>query len=139
MAPPLNLPEKSATTAAPTIAGLKGHPTNQPVSWYLHYLQRQKTQSSVCLASGKVDTALVRRHHVFDVDESIFATTLLKQGQGVADQLAQAVILLLPIVNAVAQVLVPAGMRPSSGVSRTGCGANYTLLQKSFLDGLLLC
>jgi hypothetical protein len=47
-------------------------------------------------------------HHVLDVDERVLASPLLQQRQCVADELAQAVILLLRIVNAVTQVLVPA-------------------------------
>lgn len=51
---------------------------------------------------------LAATHHVLYVDECIIATTLLKQCKGVADQLSQAVVLLLTVVNAIANVLVAA-------------------------------
>jgi hypothetical protein len=47
-------------------------------------------------------------YHVFDVDESILSTPLFKQGQGITDELPQTVVLLLPIVDAITQIFVPA-------------------------------
>lgn len=60
-------------------------------------------------SSAEVDGALVRGAHVLDIDKRVLSTPLLEQGERVADKLAQAVILLLAVVDAVAQVLVPAG------------------------------
>lgn len=70
------------------------------------------------LPSCVVHTALIAWDHVLDVDEGIFSATLLKECQGVADQLSQAVILLLPVVNAISQVLVPAFIPGSSSALR---------------------
>ncbi len=49
--------------------------------------------------------------HALDVDECILPSPLLKQCQCVADQLPQAVIVLLAIVNAITQVLVSVRMQ----------------------------
>mmetsp|Transcript_2172 Transcript_2172/g.5516 ORF Transcript_2172/g.5516 Transcript_2172/m.5516 type:complete len:483 (-) Transcript_2172:226-1674(-) len=53
-----------------------------------------------------VDRRLVRGHHVLDVDERVVAALLLKQRQRVGNELTQAVVVALPVVDAVAQVLV---------------------------------
>jgi hypothetical protein len=60
-------------------------------------------------ASCIVDAGLVGRDHVLDVDEGVITSLLLKQGQRVSDQLAKAVVVALPVVDAIAKV--PAKMK----------------------------
>lgn len=50
--------------------------------------------------------ALVGGDEVLDVDKGILAAALLKELQGVLDEVAQVLLLLLPVVNVVANVLV---------------------------------
>lgn len=81
-------------------------------------------------------------HHVFDVDESIITAALLKQGQCVTDQLAQAVVLLLAIVYAIAQVLVPAAVQQQMSVSQPSISlstlATYGAAAATTQQGLIL-
>lgn len=64
------------------------------------------------------DARLVRRDEILDVDEGVLAPALLQQLERVADQLPEAFVVLLPVVDAVAQVLVP-GDDEVDCVSRT--------------------
>ena len=55
-------------------------------------------------SSGVVHCRLIGRNHVLDVDEGILTALLLEEIQGVLDQIPQAGVMLLPIVNVVSQV-----------------------------------